>query len=157
MEDAGYGYGGVQEKENRDILLRVSGMMCAHCEGRVKKALEALPFVSAAEADHASGSVKVRLSGPVVEDAVKKAVTEAGYTYEGQLEEPAPQVMTLQVSGMMCAHCEGRVKKALEALPCVTRAEAHHEDGRVELQLSGKLDRKAAGEAIAKAGYELVG
>ena len=45
-------------------IMYVEGMMCAHCEARVRKALEALPFVEKAEPDHSAGRVTVTLSAP---------------------------------------------------------------------------------------------
>jgi Cu2+-exporting ATPase len=47
-------------------------MMCAHCEARVKKALEELPFVDEAITSHENGTAKLTLSGALDEKAVKK-------------------------------------------------------------------------------------
>lgn len=66
----------MQEKE---ITLSVKGMMCGHCEKRVKDALEALPFVESATPDFNTGEVKVILCGENDLKAVKKAVKDAGY------------------------------------------------------------------------------
>jgi Cu2+-exporting ATPase len=59
--------------------LKIEGMMCSHCEARVKKALEALPGVEDAKADHEAGTAVVTLSAPVDNDAMKKAVEEQDY------------------------------------------------------------------------------
>ena len=59
--------------------LSVEGMMCAHCEMRVRKALEAVPGVASAKADHASGTAVVKLSAPIGDDALVAAVEAAGY------------------------------------------------------------------------------
>lgn len=66
----------MQEKE---ITLSVKGMMCGHCEKRVKDALEALPFVESATPDFNTGEVKVILCGENDLKAVKKAIKDAGY------------------------------------------------------------------------------
>ncbi|MDE6736061.1 MAG: cation transporter [Treponemataceae bacterium] len=63
--------------------LKVDGMMCAHCEAHVKKALEAVGGVAAATADHTSGTATVTLTGTVADDALAKAVADAGYTLIG--------------------------------------------------------------------------
>ena len=63
--------------------LKVDGMMCAHCEAHVKKALEAVGGVAAATADHKSGTATVRLTGTVADDTLAKAVADAGYTLIG--------------------------------------------------------------------------
>ena len=59
--------------------LKVDGMMCGHCEARVKRALEALPEVSSATASHESGSVTVTLSSPLSDDALKEVIEKEGY------------------------------------------------------------------------------
>ncbi len=59
-------------------------MMCAHCEARVRTALEALPGVAQAEPSHEKGSVLLALSQPVADEALARAVTNAGYEYLGK-------------------------------------------------------------------------
>ncbi len=73
------------EQANADepVTLRVEGMMCPHCEATVKKALEALPFVSEAAADHTQNAVTVRLSEAIDESAVQDAIEKEGYAYRG--------------------------------------------------------------------------
>ena len=137
-----------------DMDLIVKGMTCSHCEAHVKKALEALPGVVSAAADHTQDRVQVTLSAPLDEKAAEDAVTKAGYTYGGIMGRGEDKA-TLHVKGMMCAHCEGRVKKALESLPSVVSATPSHETGEVEVILAAPLDREAARAAIEKAGYEL--
>ncbi len=64
-------------------VMHVEGMMCAHCEARVRKALESLPFVEKAEPDHDAGLVTVTLSAPGSDGELTRVVTEAGYTVRG--------------------------------------------------------------------------
>jgi len=68
---------------SKTAVLYVDGMMCPHCEATVKGALEALDFVSAAEADHNTGTVKVELSGTPDIDKVKTAIEKKGYIFKG--------------------------------------------------------------------------
>ena len=76
------------EKARPDALtLSVEGMMCPHCEATVKKALEALPFVSEASASHETGTVTVRLSGAADEAAMRAAVENEGYVFKGSVSE----------------------------------------------------------------------
>ena len=63
--------------------MNIEGMMCAHCEARVKKALEALPEVSAANVSHESGTAVVILSGTLTDEALKKAVEDQDYKVLG--------------------------------------------------------------------------
>ena len=51
-------------------------MTCAHCEMRVKKALEAVPGVESANADHKKGVAIVEVSGDVSKETLVKAVNE---------------------------------------------------------------------------------
>lgn len=60
--------------------LKIEGMMCGHCEARVKKALEALDGVTSAEVSHEKGSAIVTLANDVPNDVLKKAVEEQDYT-----------------------------------------------------------------------------
>lgn len=54
--------------------MKIEGMMCAHCEARVKKALEAVPGVENAAPDHESGTAVVTLNASVTDDALRAAV-----------------------------------------------------------------------------------
>ena len=59
--------------------LNIEGMMCAHCVAHVEKALSALEWVASAKADLEGRKAVVTLSGEVSDQALKDAVTEAGY------------------------------------------------------------------------------
>ena len=69
--------------DTSETTLKIKGMMCGHCEARVKKALEELSFVDEAVTNHEQGTAKLTLSGTLDEKAVKKAITDAGYKYIG--------------------------------------------------------------------------
>lgn len=56
--------------------MKIEGMMCGHCEARVKKCLEEIPGVQEAVVSHQQGTAVVKLSAPV-EDAVLKSAVEA--------------------------------------------------------------------------------
>ena len=60
--------------------LKIEGMMCGHCEARVKKALEALPQVESAQVSHESGTAVVALSGEIAGSELKAAVEAQDYT-----------------------------------------------------------------------------
>ena len=59
--------------------IKIEGMMCAHCEASVKKALEAVEGVSSAQVSHESGTAKVELSSDVPSEALRKAVEDKDY------------------------------------------------------------------------------
>ncbi len=69
-----------QEEKTMEKTIKIEGMMCPHCEARVKKALEALPEVSQAVASHEKGTALVTLSAPVSDEALKAAVEAQDYT-----------------------------------------------------------------------------
>lgn len=59
--------------------MKIQGMMCPHCEARVKKTLEALSEVEQAQVSHADGTAIVTLSAPISDAVLKKAVEDQGY------------------------------------------------------------------------------
>ena len=63
--------------------LKVEGMMCGHCEARVKKALEALPEVDEAVVSHEAGTAIVTLNAEVADDVLKNAVEAQDYKVTG--------------------------------------------------------------------------
>ena len=143
------------------VTYQVKGMMCAHCEGRVKKALEELEGVVSAKADHTVGTVVATVTKPLDYAQVQQAVAKAGYEVTGEEKtadgESDGTTVTLKVKGMMCAHCEGRVKKALEGLEGVTSAKADHNSGTVEVTETRNVPENDFKSAILKAGYEYEG
>ena len=74
---------GTAEKEGHTVTLKIGGMMCGHCEAAVRKALEAIPGVASAAADHEKSIAVVDLAVPVDEAAFKKAIEDEGYEYLG--------------------------------------------------------------------------
>ena len=73
----------VKEDNVMKKTLHVEGMMCGHCEARVKKALEALPEVSEAVVSHEAGTAIVTLSVDVSDETLKKAVEDQDYKVTG--------------------------------------------------------------------------
>ena len=59
--------------------MKIEGMMCAHCEARVKKCLEEVPGVAAAQVSHEAGTAVVALSQDVPNDTLKAAVEAQDY------------------------------------------------------------------------------
>lgn len=59
--------------------MKIDGMMCSHCEGRVKQSLEGLAQVSQAEVSHKKGTAIVTLTAEVSNDVLKKTVEDQGY------------------------------------------------------------------------------
>ena len=68
-----------KEKKPMEKTLKVQGMKCPHCEGRVKKTLEALPEVTEAIPDRKAGTVKVILSADLSDSFLKETIEKQGY------------------------------------------------------------------------------
>ncbi len=71
------------EGKNMEKTLKIEGMMCGHCEARVKKALEALPEVAEAEVSHEAGTAVVTLNSEVENAVLQKAVEDQDYKVLG--------------------------------------------------------------------------
>lgn len=69
-----------KEKKNMEKKLKIKGMMCPHCEARVKKLLEGMDGVESAVVSHKKGTAIVTLSQPIEDGVFKKAIEDAGYT-----------------------------------------------------------------------------
>ena len=59
--------------------MKIEGMMCGHCEARVKKTLEAIPEVESAEVSHENDSAVVTLNAPLADEVLKNAVEAQDY------------------------------------------------------------------------------
>ena len=72
-----------------------------------------------------------------------------------QTEAPS-NVLTMKIRGMMCGHCEARVKKALEAFAEVESAVPDHKKGIATVTLRAEVDRDALKAAVEKEGYKVL-
>lgn len=80
MHDAGHDRQVRRRKKTvQTRTLVIEGMMCPHCEGRVRKALEALPQVASADVSHEAGTAVVTLLSPVEDDVLRQAVEKQDY------------------------------------------------------------------------------
>ena len=68
--------------KNMEKTIKITGMMCGHCEARVKKCLEALAEVDEAVVSHEKGTAIVRLNGNISDEVLKKTVEEQDYTVD---------------------------------------------------------------------------
>ena len=75
-----------ENKENKGmttITVNVTGMMCGHCEARVKKTLEAIDGVKEAVVSHEAGTAVVTLEKEVADEVLKNAVEAQDYPVKG--------------------------------------------------------------------------
>ena len=131
--------------------LSVEGMTCASCVGRVERALKKVPGVQEAVVNLATEKASLTVADPAQAAAVLPqavaAIEKAGYAV------PA-QSVDLQVGGMTCASCVGRVERALKKVPGVQDAVVNLATERASVQLQGGVDVSSLIAAIEKAGYE---
>ena len=73
----------IKERKTMEKTMKIEGMMCMHCSGRVQKALEAIDGVASAQVSHETGTAVVTLNQNVADDVLKKAVADAGYQVVG--------------------------------------------------------------------------
>lgn len=131
--------------------LSVEGMTCASCVGRVERALKKVPGVQEAVVNLATEKASLTVADPAQAAAILPqavaAIEKAGYAV------PA-QSVDLQVGGMTCASCVGRVERALKKVPGVQDAVVNLATERASVQLQGSVDVSSLIAAIEKAGYE---
>lgn len=128
--------------------LPVDGMTCASCAGRVETALKAVPGVRAANVNLATDSAHLDFAdGAASLPALISAVEKAGY------QVPLDRI-GLEIEGISCASCVGRVEKALQAVPGVQAANVNLAAERAEITLPrGMVDTAVLIDAVRKAGY----
>ncbi|MGK5039283.1 heavy metal translocating P-type ATPase [Janthinobacterium sp. GB1R12] len=126
--------------------LAIEGMSCASCVGRVEKALAAVPGVTQASVNLATEVAKISSDTPIPLAALQAAVEKAGYTV-------AQREIDLNIAGMTCASCVGRVEKALLKVPGVLAASVNLATESARVKVTGGADAAALIAAIDKAGY----
>ncbi len=150
-----------EETNAPDVLIKVDGMMCGHCEARVKKALENLSFVAEAKPSFEKGTVEIKLASKANENDMKKAIEDNDYkavsfTYkENQNTEENKMTKTMKIEGMMCGHCEATVKKTLEAIEGVESANVSHENGTAVVTLSAEVSDETLKSAVEAKDYKV--
>ncbi|MCL4757883.1 MAG: heavy metal translocating P-type ATPase [Rhodocyclaceae bacterium] len=126
--------------------LRIEGMRCASCVAHVEKALVQVTGVSSASVNLAAGTALVTAGPEVSFGALAEAVKKAGY-------ELVRDELTLDIEGMTCAACVGRVEKVLKRVPGVLDASVNLAARRAHIETSGSVAPAALVEAVRKAGF----
>lgn len=129
-----------------ELRLGIGGMSCASCVSRVEKVLGQLSGVTEVSVNLATEEASLKVMPDVSVGVLTEAVRHAGY-------EVATESVELQIEGMSCASCVGRVEKALAAVPGVLKASVNlaTEKATVEVLSAATVGRLTA--AVAEAGY----
>ena len=90
------------------------------------------------------------------EAAAKETAVESEDNRSVSTEEIQMKEVTLQIKGMMCQHCEARVKKCLEEIPGVAGAVVSHEKGTAVVTAEESVSEAAMAAAVTAQGYEVV-
>ncbi|KVO24768.1 copper-transporting ATPase [Burkholderia ubonensis] len=142
------------------IELEIEGMTCASCVARVEKALAGVPGVTRASVNLATERATVDAAAGVTTAQLVDAVRQAGYQAT-PVAEPEPAIapdaalgaIELDIGGMTCASCAGRVEKALSNVPGVARASVNLATERATVHGAAPLDPAALIAAVTAAGY----
>lgn len=126
------------------VRIPIEGMTCASCVGRVERALSAVPGVLSANVNLATESAEVRIAKPSLRPELIRAIEATGYAVPGQ-------TIVLAVDGMTCASCVGRVERAIQAIPGVTRASVNLATEQATVE--GTADVSTLIAAVAETGY----
>lgn len=130
-----------------DMQLKVDGMHCAACVGRVEDTLKDLPFVSSASVNLATESAQVGLDDPARLAEMAKALSAAGYPL-------LTDEIELAVSGLDDAAAVGRVEKTLLSLPGVLSASANVASGLCRVEFAAGAYRPSElAHAVSAVGY----
>lgn len=130
------------------LTVRIEGMTCASCVGRVEKALKALPGVRQASVNLATERADLAFQGAADPDAVIRAVEGVGYAI-------GEETIELAVEGMTCASCVGRVEKALSRVGGVRSASVNLATERASVKvIAGAVLSADLIAAISALGYD---
>ncbi|GAB3543300.1 copper-translocating P-type ATPase CopA1 [Noviherbaspirillum agri] len=130
----------------RELDVNIEGMTCASCVARVERALRAIPGVTQANVNLATESARVIADDTVKFGAVRQAVEKAGYTV-------AQQEVDLDIEGMTCASCVGRVEKALRKVDGVTDASVNLATESAHVRFNAGIAPDTLIQAVDAAGY----
>ncbi|MBV4493141.1 heavy metal translocating P-type ATPase [Pseudomonas oryzicola] len=125
--------------------LPIAGMTCASCAGRVERALRKVTGTEQVSVNLATEQARIQApanSLPALVDAVR----EAGYSVPTRTVE-------LQIGGMTCASCVGRVERALAKLPGVEQVSVNLASERAHLEVLSSVNDNLLIDAVQKAGY----
>ena len=133
------------------VTLDIDGMTCASCVGRVEKALLAFPGVNSATVNLSTQQATVRFADKPDAGLAAEAVKKAGYT--AHIPQPPAQVV-LEVDGMTCASCVGRVEKTLQSSAGVAAASVNLVTKRASITLSDpSVTPQMLADIVTKSGY----
>ncbi len=158
-----------------DVIIKIKGMMCGHCEKTVTEAAKSVKGVTKASSDFKKGEAKVSYDSNLTDlETIKKAIADAGYEVVEEEEacplpvkpkiiEPHAKVVaadggikktSIKITGMTCASCAQNIEKALNKIDGVVKASVNFsfEKAAVEYD-SSKVSPTELENTITSLGY----
>ncbi len=127
------------------LQLKINGMNCASCVGRVETALRGVSGVKNASVNFATETAQVTLEGPI--SALTTALETAGYP-------AATRQTVLKVSGMNCASCVAKIERALQSAPGVVEAHVNLATETATVTYAqGTIDPSSLAQLVTGLGY----
>lgn len=133
--------------------LRISGMTCAACAGRVQKAVSKIEGIENANVNLATENLTVEFDEQRASlDSIKEAVIGAGY---GVVEKSKQNHVVIPIGGMTCAVCAQRVEKALAKMEGISKVSVNLATEKASVEYDSQMVRMSAiKQCIEKAGYK---
>lgn len=156
-----------------EVVLKIEGMSCAHCERAVGEAIERVAGARAVAVSHGSGEARIAVEGEVDLERIAAEIAEAGYTVvdgaggggEGAVLAPrtagaaggegaATEELAFAIAGMSCVNCARAIERGVGRLPGVAEARVNFavEEGRVRFD-PRQLSPDRIFQAVRDAGY----
>lgn len=129
------------------LSIGIEGMTCASCVARVEKAIHAIPGVAEASVNLGTETATVTADASVDIGALQRAVEKAGYSI-------AQREFNLDIEGMTCASCVGRVEKALRKVNGVIDANINLATESARVHAAGDVQLADLLNAVNSAGYQ---
>ena len=144
-----------------DVIIKIKGMMCGHCEKTVTEAAKSVKGVTKASSDFKKGEAKVSFDSSLTSlETIKKAIRDAGYEVMDEDEacplpvkpaiiEPRAKVVdkegeikknSIKITGMTCASCAQNIEKALNKIDGVSKASVNFSFEKAAVEYDSSKD-----------------
>ncbi len=133
--------------DSHKTTFQIEGMTCAACVGRVERSLSAAPGVTSASVNLATETAQVSYGPETTPADLVQLLGKAGYP--AHLDN-----LTLEIEGMTCASCVGRVERSLKALPGVLTASVNLATETAQVSfVTGAISPSDIAKAVTDGGY----
>ncbi len=136
-------------------VIKISGMSCTACSGRVEKALQKTEGVLSAQVNFAMEKAFVEYDPAMTNENVLLGVIEK-IGYKGDLTDDNLSTVTFNLSGMTCSSCAQRIEKSLNGKEGVTEAKVNFASEKVTIKYNpGAINLAELKKTVQDTGYEI--